>query len=150
MSGLRLEKGYRDMGVDIDNTDNPIQAGLGFAVAWDKPGGFIGREALVRARAEGPPRHRVVSLLVEDPAIDLFGNEPVLLNGDWAGYVRAAAYGHTVGGAVGLAQVASDDGVTAQWLKSGDFRVHTPAGDVPARLQIAPFYDPQRLRILAR
>jgi 4-methylaminobutanoate oxidase (formaldehyde-forming) len=150
MSSLRLEKGYRDMGVDIDNTDNPLQAGLGFAVAWDKPGGFIGREALVKARAEGPPRHRVVSLLVEDPGVDLFGNEPVFRNGSWAGYIRAAAYGYTVGGAVGLAQVASDDGVTAQWLKSGDFRVHTPAGDVPARLQIAPFYDPQRLRILDR
>src|SRR5436190_584411 len=45
MSSLRLEKGYRDMGVDIDNTDSPIEAGLGFAVAWDKPGGFVGRDA---------------------------------------------------------------------------------------------------------
>ena len=150
MSGLRLEKGYRDMGVDIDNTDNPLTAGLGFAVAWDKPGGFIGRDALLRARAQGPPRDRLVGLIVDDPAIDLFGNEPVLLDGTRVGYVRAAAYGYTVGGAVGLAQVASDEGVTGEWLKSGDFRVRTPAGDVPARLQIAPFYDPQRLRILDR
>ena len=50
MAGLRLEKGYRDLGVDIDNTDNPLQAGLGFAVAFDKPGGFIGRDALVALR----------------------------------------------------------------------------------------------------
>jgi 4-methylaminobutanoate oxidase (formaldehyde-forming) len=150
MSGLRLEKGYRDMGVDIDNTDNPIEAGLGFAVAWDKPGGFIGRDALLKARAEEPPRHRVVSLIVDDPAADLFGNEPVLAGGEWAGYVRAAAYGYTVGGPVGLAQVASDDGVTSQWLKECDFRVRTPDGEVPARLQIAPPYDPQRLRILDR
>ena len=150
MSGLRLEKGYRDMGVDIDNTDNPLQAGLGFAVAWDKPGGFTGRAALLKARAGGPPRNRVVSLLVEDPAVDLFGNEPVLLDGEWVGYIRAAAYGYTVGGAVALAQVAHRDGVTGQWLKGGDFRVRTPAGDVSARLQIAPFYDPQRLRILDR
>jgi len=148
MSGLRLEKGYRDMGIDIDNTDNPIEAGLGFAVAWDKPGGFIGREALLRARAQGPPRHRVVGLIVEDPDADLFGNEPVLLGGEWAGYVRAAAYGYTVGGPVALAQVSCPDGVTAQWLKAGDFRVRTHAGDWPARLQVAPFYDPQRLRIL--
>jgi 4-methylaminobutanoate oxidase (formaldehyde-forming) len=118
MSGLRLEKGYRDMGVDIDNTDNPIEAGLGFAVAWDKPGGFIGRDALLKAREQGPPRHRVVSL--------------------------------TVGGPVGLAQVACDDGVTGQWLKEGDFRVLTPDREIPARLQIAPPYDPQRLRILDR
>jgi len=73
-----------------------------------------------------------------------------LAGGEWAGYVRAAAYGHTVGGPVGLAQVACDDGVTGQWLKEGDFRVRTPEGEVPARLQIAPPYDPQRLRILDR
>jgi glycine cleavage system aminomethyltransferase T/glycine/D-amino acid oxidase-like deaminating enzyme len=149
MSGLRLEKGYRDFGVDIDNTDNPLEAGLSFAVAWDKPGAFIGRDALLRARAEGPPRHRVVGLLAEDPAVDLFGNEPVRRDGEWVGYVRAAAYGHTVGGAVGLAQVACADGVTGEWLKGGEFRVQTGAGHVPVQLQIAPFYDPQRLRILA-
>jgi glycine cleavage system aminomethyltransferase T/glycine/D-amino acid oxidase-like deaminating enzyme len=150
MSSLRLEKGYRDMGVDIDNTDNPIEAGLGFAVAWDKPGGFIGRDALLKAREQGPPRHRVVSLVVDDPAADLFGNEPVLAGGAWAGYVRAAAYGYTVGGPVGLAQVANDDGVTGEWLKEADFRVRNPEGELPARLQIAPPYDPQRLRILDR
>ncbi len=125
MSGLRLEKGYRDMGVDIDNTDNPLEAGLGFAVAWDKPGGFTGRDALLRARADGPPRSRVVSLIVDDPAIDLFGNEPVLADGEWAGYVRAAAYGYTVGGPVGLAQVANDDGGL----------VVVPGGDDPVRIR---------------
>jgi glycine cleavage system aminomethyltransferase T/glycine/D-amino acid oxidase-like deaminating enzyme len=150
MTSLRLEKGYRDFGVDIDNTDDPIAAGLSFAIAWDKPGGFTGREALAKVRAEGAPRSRVVGLLAEDPTIDLFGNEPVLRDGSWAGYVRAAAYGHTVGAAVGLAQVSSPDGVTGEWLKEGTFTVRTGSGrDVPARLQIAPFYDPQRLRILA-
>ncbi|HEX7993591.1 MAG TPA: FAD-dependent oxidoreductase [Streptosporangiaceae bacterium] len=148
ISSLRLEKGYRDMGVDIDNTDNPIEAGLGFAVAWDKPGGFIGRDALLAARAEGPPKNRVVGLMVADPVADLFGNEPVLLDGQWVGYVRAAAYGYTVGGPVALAQVACEDGVTAEWLKSGDFTVRGDERDWPARLQIAPFYDPKRLRIL--
>ncbi len=150
MSSLRLEKGYRDMGVDIDNTDNPLEAGLGFAVAWDKPGGFTGRDALLVAREQGPPRHRVVSLLAEDPAADLFGNEPLFLGNEWVGYVRAAAYGYTVGGAVALAQVECAEGVTGGWLKNGDFRARTPAGDIPVRLQTAPLYDPQRLRILDR
>ena len=86
---------------------------------------------------------------MDDPDLDLFGNEPVLADGAWAGYVRAAAYGHTVGGAVGLAQVNCPDGVTAQWLAGQKFRVRSGAGEVPARLQLAPFYDPQRLRILA-
>jgi len=148
LSGLRLEKGYRDIGVDIDNTDTPLSAGLGFAVAWDKPGGFTGRDALLAERAAGPPRDRVVSLAVDDPSVDLFGNEPVLLDGQWAGYVRAAAYGYTAGGPVGLAQVSHPDGVTAEWLKGGGFTVRTPSGDRPARLQIAPLYDPTRRRIL--
>ena len=149
MTSLRLEKGYRDFGVDIDNTDNPIEAGLGFAVAWEKPGGFIGREALLKARAAGPPGNRVVGLLVPDPAADLFGNEPVYRDGVWAGYVRAAAYGYSVGGPVALAQVSCADGVTAGWLADGEFTVRAGSADLPARLQIAPFYDPQRLRILA-
>jgi len=148
MSSLRLEKGYRDIGVDIDNTDNPIQAGLAFTIAWDKPGGFVGRDALAAFKAQGPPRTRVVSLMVEDPSADLFGNEPVLADGHWVGYVRAAAYGYTVGGPVGLAQVSHDAGVTAAWLREQSFTVHTPGGDLPARLQFGAFYDPERSRIL--
>jgi 4-methylaminobutanoate oxidase (formaldehyde-forming) len=149
MSSLRLEKGYRDMGVDIDNTDTPLAAGLGFAVAWDKPGGFVGLEVLLRARAAGPPRQRVVSVFVDDASIDLFGNEPVLCDGTWVGYIRAAAFGHTLGGPVALAQVRCDDGVTGDWLRAHAFEVRTPAGPVKAQLQAAPFYDPTRSRILA-
>ena len=129
MASLRLEKGYRDLGVDIDNTDNPIEAGLGFTIAWDKPGGFVGRDALLEFKAQGPPRNRVVSLLVEDPSADLFGNEPVTVDGEWVGYVRAAAYGYTLGGPVGLASVSHEGGVTADWLREQSFTVHTPGGD---------------------
>jgi glycine cleavage system aminomethyltransferase T len=74
----------------------------------------------------------------------------VFLGDQWVGYVRAAAYGYTVGGAVGLAQVGCAEGVTGGWLKTGDFRARPPGGDIPVRLQIAPLYDPQRLRILDR
>jgi len=122
---------------------------LGFTIAWDKPGGFVGRDALLVARDAGPPTHRVVSLLVEDGNADLFGNEPVLLDGRWVGYVRAAGYGFTVGGPVALAQVSCPDGVTAEWLKAGDFSVRTDQREWPARLQLGPLYDPKRLRILA-
>ena len=149
MSSLRLEKGYRDMGVDIDNTDNPIEAGLGLrrrvgqARRVHRP-----RRAAASAREQGPPRHRVVSLFVDDPAADLFGNEPVLVDGEWVGYVRAAAYGYTVGGPVGLAQVSHEAGVTGDWLRDQSFTVATPGGDLAARLQLQPFYDPARTRIL--
>jgi 4-methylaminobutanoate oxidase (formaldehyde-forming) len=147
MAGLRLEKGYRDIGIDLDNMDNPIEAGLAFAVAWDKPGGFNGREALLRAKAAGPPTTRIVGVRLLDPDVDLFGNEPVLADGEWAGYVRAAAYGHTVGAAVGLAEVSCDEGVTTDWLRGREFTIRTGHGDMSAVVQAAPFYDPDRLRI---
>jgi len=67
MSSLRLEKGYRDIGVDIDNTDNPIEAGLGFTIAGTSLAASSVRDALLEFKAQGAPRNRVVSLLVEDP-----------------------------------------------------------------------------------
>ncbi len=54
LASLRMEKAYRDYGHDIDNTDSVLEAGLGFAVALDKPGGFIGREAVLAQKAKGP------------------------------------------------------------------------------------------------
>ena len=133
--------------MDIDNTDNPIEAGLGFTIAWDKPGGFVGRDALLEFKAQGPPRNQVVNLLVDDPAADLFGNEPVLVDGNW---VRIRAGGcvrlHTLGGPVGLAQVSHEAGVTADWLAAQSFTVHTrwPVICPPRILQLTPL----RSRIL--
>ncbi len=149
LSSLRLEKGYRDMGVDIDNTDNPLDAGLGFTVAWDKPGGFVGQAALEKLRVDGPREHAMVSLLVSDPTVVLHGNEPLLLDGRWVGYVRVAAFGHTLGGAVGLAMVSSADGVSQAWLDGQHFEVETPHGAVAVRLSLQPLLDPKRSRILA-
>ena len=54
LASLRMEKGYRDYGHDIDNTDSVIEAGLGFFVDLDKPGGFVGRDAVAAAKAAGP------------------------------------------------------------------------------------------------
>ena len=149
MAGLRLEKGFRDMGIDIDTTDTVLEAGLGFAVAWDKPGGFIGRDAMAAARAAGPPADRVVSLFVDDPDVELFGAEPLMRDGEWLGYVRVAAFGHTLGGPVGLGQLHRDGGVTAAWLAEGGFEVQTPSRMIPCTVQLGPLYDPQRRRALA-
>ena len=50
MNSCRMEKAYRHWGHDIADEDTPLEAGLGFAVAWDKKGGFIGRSALGKLR----------------------------------------------------------------------------------------------------
>lgn len=91
----------------------------------------------------------MVSLLVQDPDILLFGNEAVVEDGAYVGYVRAGAYGHTVGGSVGLAMVEREEGVTPEWLASGSFAVRTPSGTYPVTVSRKPLYDPARRRILA-
>lgn len=149
MGSLRLEKAYRDYGLDIDNTDTPPDVGLGFAVAWDKPGGFVGRDALLAARVPGPPTRRLVQVLLEDPEPLLWGGEPVLRDGRWLGYVRAAAYGHTLGGAVGLASLEDPAGLSAAAIDGGRFEVDVAGIRVPARASVRPMYDPDRRRITA-
>ncbi len=147
MGSLRLEKAYRDYGLDIDNTDTPLDVGLGFAVAWDKPGGFVGRDALLAARVPGPPKRRLVQVLVEDPEPILYGGEPVLRDGRWLGYVRAGAYGHTLGGAVGLAMLEDEAGLPAAAITDARLEVEIAGRRYPARASLRPMYDPDRLRV---
>jgi 4-methylaminobutanoate oxidase (formaldehyde-forming) len=145
MSSLRLEKGYRDYGVDIENTDDPLVAGLGFAVAWDKPGGFVGRDALLARRDDRTDR--MVHVRLDDPEPLLRGGEPLLHDHSWVGYVRAGDYGHTLKASVGLGVVHHEHGVTPDWLRRGGFEVDIAGDRFPATLSLRPFYDPDRLRI---
>ncbi len=145
MSSLRLEKGYRDYGIDIENTDDPLVAGLAFTISWDKAGGFRGRDALQVRR--GDLSARMVQLLLDDPEPLLHGGEPLLHHGEWVGYVRAGDFGHTLGASVGLAVVEHADGVTGDWLRAGGFEVDVAGTRHPATLSLRPFYDPGRERI---
>ncbi len=149
MGSLRLEKAYRDYQVDIDNTDTPLDVGLGFAVAWDKPGGFIGREALLRARRDGPPTRRLVQVLVLDPEPLLYGHEPLYRSGRLVGHNRVGGYGHTLGGAVGLAVIEDEAGLPAVGVDGDDYEIDVAGTRYPARVSVRPLYDPDRLRILA-
>jgi glycine cleavage system aminomethyltransferase T/glycine/D-amino acid oxidase-like deaminating enzyme len=148
LSSLRMEKGYRDYGHDIDNTDSVLEAGLGFAVALDKPGGFIGRDAVLAQKQAGPLTRRLVQVLLSDPDPLMFHAEIVRRNGCEVGYIRAASYGWTLGGAVGLAMVESGGAPLDQaWLDSGEWSVRIGERIVPARASLRPFYDPANKRI---
>jgi 4-methylaminobutanoate oxidase (formaldehyde-forming) len=146
LASLRMEKGYRDYGHDIDNTDSVLEAGLGFAVALDKPGGFIGRDAVLAKKAAGPLTRRLVQVRVLDPEPLMHHAEIVLRDGEAVGYVRAASYGHTLGGAVGLAMVGCADGVTPQFL-TGAWEVDIAGRRYPATASLRPMYDPDNSRI---
>jgi len=147
LGSLRMEKGYRDYGHDIDNTDTVLEAGLGFAVALDKPGGFIGREAVLAQKERGPLRRRLVQVLLKDPAPMLFHAEVVLRNGRPAGYIRSASYGFTLGGAVGLAMIDADEPIDQAYLDAGEWTVQIGAAACPAVVSLRPLYDPANERI---
>ena len=147
LSSLRMEKGYRDFGHDIDNTDDVYGVGLGFAVALDKPGGFVGREATLAAKDRGTPHHRLVQVLLSDPEPLLFHAEPVLRDGVVVGEVRSASHGWTLGGAVGLAFVGGHGPVTPQWLADGRWEVDVAGTRHPAVVSLRPMYDPTSARV---
>jgi 4-methylaminobutanoate oxidase (formaldehyde-forming) len=145
---MRLEKAFRDMGHDIDSTDTPLEAGLGFAVAWDKPGGFVGREALLKQKESGPLARRLVNVLLTSPDFDLYGDEPVYWDGAPVGHVRSGGFGHSLGAACGIAGIERDEGFTATDLAAGAFEVDVAGTRVPAQVSLKPFLDPERSRIL--
>jgi 4-methylaminobutanoate oxidase (formaldehyde-forming) len=146
LESLRLEKGYRDFAVDIDNTDTPLQAGLGFVVDFTKPD-FIGRDALLRQRAAGPLTKRILPFRLDDPEPLLFGNEPILCDGRDVGIIRAGAFGPTLGCSVGLGAIEHPGGITADILKSHRWEIDVHDRRIPATPSLTPFYDPQGERV---
>jgi 4-methylaminobutanoate oxidase (formaldehyde-forming) len=149
INSLRLEKGYRAWGTDITMSDTPVEAGLGFAVAWDKTTPFYGRDALLAQRNGPGPRKRIVSLVVDDPEPILWGGELVLRDGANAGHTTSGAYGHTIGASVALAWLdASDMPVTRESLACSRYEIDVAGDRFTARAMLSSPYDPDRARIL--
>ena len=126
IESLRLEKGFRAFPRELNPDFTPVEAGLVFATALKGSKPFLGREALEALRdrlAEGGPRRRLVSFVVESPEPMLWGGELLLRDGVPAGQVTSAAWGETVGSCIGLAYLRSDGPVTADSLSAGRFEV---------------------------
>ena len=147
LASLRMEKGYRDYGHDIDNTDSVLEVGLGFALDLKKPGGFLGKEAVLKKKEAGPLTRKLVQILVKDPQPLMFHAEIVYRNGKQVGYVRAASYGHTLGGAVGLAMIEAGEPLDAKWIAAGAWEVDIANTRYPAVASLKPLYDPDSARV---
>ena len=144
---LRLEKAYRDYGNDIDNMDTPLEVGLRFFVDFDKPAGFIGREALLRHQEAGL-KYRLVQFLMEDPEPLLYYGEPIYRNGERVGYIMSGGYGHTLGGSVGVGPVENSTGVaTPAYIHGGTYEIEVAGERYPAKSSLKPMYDPNLLRV---
>jgi len=147
LDSLRMEKGYRDYGHDIDNTDTLLEVGLGFAADFTKRGGFLGKEAVLAQKAAGPLKKRLLQIFITEPEPLLFHAEVVRRDGKPVGYVRAASYGHTLGGAVGLAMIEADVAIDAAWITAGRWEVDIAGTLYPAVASARPLFDPENARI---
>ena len=147
LNSLRMEKAYRHWGHDISDEDTPLEAGLAFAVAWDKPGGFVGREALLEQRAAGV-RRRLVALALAQSDRLLYHNEPIWRDGELVGKISSGMFGHTAGAPLGLGYVAAGgEPLSDAWIAAGHYEIEVAAERVPARISLKPFYDPASERV---
>lgn len=138
LDSLRLEKGNRHWGLDIGPDDTPVEAGLGFAVGWDKTEDFIGRPVLEKQRAEGVSR-ALVQVAVHDKRVLLHRNEPLWREDKVVGYITGGMWGHTVGAAVAMGWAERGAKVTPDWVNESIWEVEVAGVRYPASVQIRPW-----------
>uniref|UniRef100_A0A7N8WW02 Dimethylglycine dehydrogenase n=1 Tax=Mastacembelus armatus TaxID=205130 RepID=A0A7N8WW02_9TELE len=94
MSSLRLEKGFRGWGAEMNCDTNPLEAGLDFFIKLNKPGDFIGKAALQEIKAKGLKR-KLSYITLDTDNIDPEGNETVWHNGKVVGNTTSGAYSYS-------------------------------------------------------
>ena len=147
LNSLRMEKGYRHWGHDISDEDTPLQGGLGFAVAMNKPGGFIGHAALLAQKDAGLTRRLVQFALVDDQAL-LYHNEPIWRDNKIVGRISSGMFGHHLGKSLGMGYVeCAQQGEPADAILSGHYEVEVAGVRIPATPSLTPLYDPTSARV---
>jgi len=151
IESMRLEKAYRAFGRELTADYNPVEAGLTFACKLQTSISFLGREAVEKARADGP-RRRLVSLVLPDPDVMIWGGELVLRNGIAVGQVTSGAWGEAVRGCVGLAYIRHPDGdvLIRDMVRAGSYEVNVGGRLYPATVHLRPPYDPEGERVKGR
>jgi glycine cleavage system aminomethyltransferase T/glycine/D-amino acid oxidase-like deaminating enzyme len=151
IESMRLEKAYRAFGRELTPDYNPVEAGLLFACKLRTGISFLGREAVEKARADGP-RRRLVSLVVTDPDAMIWGGELVLRDGVAVGQVTSGAWGEAVGGCVGLAYIRHPDGgvLTPDVARAGSYQVDVGGTLYQAAVSLRPPLDPAGDRVKGR
>jgi glycine cleavage system aminomethyltransferase T/glycine/D-amino acid oxidase-like deaminating enzyme len=145
---MRVEKGMRSWPHDIGPFETPSEAGLAFAVDWEKAD-FIGRDAALRSRDAGVPKKRLVQVKLHEDEPLLYREEPIYLDGRIVGGTTSGNYGHRIGASLGMGYVTHPEGVTKDLLASGRWEVNVEGRMVPATVQLGAFYDPKREKVLA-
>ena len=147
LNSLRMEKSYRHWGHDISDEDTPLQSGLGFAVAMNKPSGFIGQAALQAQKAAGLTR-RLVQFALDDPQPLLYHNEPIWRDGAIVGRISSGMFGHFVGKSLGMGYVqCQTQGEAPEAILQGHYEIEVAGVKFSAQPSLAPWYDPKSARV---
>lgn len=133
---LRFEAGLPLYGDELADDITPLEAGLGMFVKLDKPGGFIGRDALAKQKAEGLKR-KLVGLEIESPATARHGFEVVDIDGAVVGYITTGYNSISVGKNIAFALVEAPYGTLGTKLQVKIRRKLAPATVIKKR-----FYTP--------
>ncbi|MCP3989764.1 MAG: FAD-dependent oxidoreductase, partial [Actinomycetia bacterium] len=146
MNSLRLEAGMRHWGHDITDEDTPIEAGLGFAIAWDKEVDFIGRAAL-EAQREAPRTKRLIQFRIEDPDLLTYHDEPIYRDGVVVGRTSSSMWSTTQDTCCAMGYVEHEGAVTKDWLDSGSWETNIAGRRIPVSTSIRSWYDPRNERV---
>jgi 4-methylaminobutanoate oxidase (formaldehyde-forming) len=139
IDSLRLEKGYRYWSADITPDYTPYESGLGFAVALDKKGDFIGKGSLKKMKAEGI-KQKLCCLTLDDPNVITFGSEPIRHKDEVVGWVTSGGYGYSINKSIAYAYLPIDLAKPGTALSVECFGV---------QVQKEPLYDPKGEKIKA-
>jgi aminomethyltransferase len=133
---LRLEMRYALYGNDIDETTNPLEAGLGWVVKPAK-GEFVGCRAIEEVRAAGVSR-KLVGLEMADRVVARHGYPVLKGDGRRIGVITSGSYGPSVDASIALAYVESREAAIGTQLE-----VEVRGQGRPGRIVRTPFYSPR-------
>ncbi len=134
IDSLRMEKGYLYWSADITPDYNPYEAGLGFRVAMNK-GDFVGRDALVRIKEEGPG-WKLCHFVLERTAW-VRGGEAIMRNGEVLGVTTSGNFGHTIGKPMVVGYLPAAE------AGHQDYEIEVFGETYAAKRSAGPVYDPK-------
>ena len=144
---MRIEKAFRAWGHELSTEETPLEAGLGFAIDWNK--NFIGRDALIRQKKDGI-RKRLLSFVLQESSASLWGNEPIICNGKIVGHTTSAAFSSTLGFpvAIGYVVINQTNNSITEIINNSFFEILTNGKTFIAKASIKAPYDPGRSKVL--
>ena len=115
----------------------------------DKPGGFIGCDAVAKQKSQGVPHKRLLQFRIKYPQPMLYHAEVIWRDDEIVGYIRVGGYGHTLGASVGLGIVEADEPVKKAWVEAGNWEIEIAGARHAAIGSVGRMYDPKLERVKA-